>query len=74
MQDGEFLRLKSIEYGYTMPTSISQILKVRSCRIYFSGSNLLLFSRFKIWDVEMGGNGLGYPIQRVMNLGVNLKF
>ena len=74
MQNGEFLRLKSVECGYTMPTSVSQILKVKSCRIYLSGSNLLLFSKFKIWDVEMGGNGLGYPIQRVTNLGVSLKF
>ena len=34
----------------------------------------LLFSKFKIWDVEMGGNGLGYPIQLGINFGINLNF
>ena len=42
--------------------------------IYLSGTNLLTFSKFKLWDVEMGGNGLGYPIQRVYNVGVQLDF
>ena len=43
-------------------------------RVYISGSNLLMFSKFKLWDVEMGGNGLGYPIQRVYNAGIQLTF
>ena len=43
-------------------------------RFYLSGTNLLLFSKFKMWDVEMAGEGLGYPIQRVFNIGVNLSF
>jgi len=29
---------------------------------------------FDLWDVEMGGKGLGYPLQRVFNLGVNVSF
>jgi len=33
-----------------------------------------MFSKFKLWDVEMGGNGLGYPIQRVYNAGIQLTF
>jgi hypothetical protein len=43
-------------------------------RFYVSGSNLFLWSKFKMWDPEMAGNGLGYPIQRVVNLGLNVKF
>jgi len=43
-------------------------------RIYASGLNLFAWNRFKLWDVEMGGNGLGYPIQRVYNVGVQLDF
>ncbi len=32
------------------------------------------FSGFKLWDIEMGGNGLGYPVQRVYNVGIQLGF
>jgi hypothetical protein len=30
-------------------------------------------SKFKLWDPEMGDNGLGYPTQRVVNLGLQIK-
>ena len=74
MQDGSFLRLKSLELGVTVPKNISSRLKMAKCRFYASGTNLLTFSKFKLWDPEMGGNGLGYPIQRVFNLGVLVEF
>ncbi|SDC62888.1 SusC/RagA family TonB-linked outer membrane protein [Niabella drilacis] len=74
MRDGSFLRLKTTELGYTLPSKWTQRYKISNFRIYFNGINLLTFSRFKIWDPEMGGNGLGYPVQRVMNLGVNMNF
>ena len=74
MQDGSFLRFKSAEIGYTLPKSFTNKMRLTTCRFYASGTNLLLFSKFKLWDVEMGGNGLGYPIQRVINIGLNLSF
>ncbi len=74
LNDGRFLRLKRAEIGYSLPTRIAQKAHLQTLRIYASGSNLLLWSKFKLWDVEMGGNGLGYPLQRVFNLGVNLTF
>jgi hypothetical protein len=74
MRDGSFLRLKQAEIGYTIPGKWQQKLHLGALRVYFSGSNLLLFSKFKLWDVEMAGNGLGYPIQRVFNIGLNLSF
>jgi hypothetical protein len=74
MRDGSFLRLKSLELGYTIPKDLGQKIKMQNMRIYVSGTNLLTFSKFKLWDPEMGGNGLGYPIQRVFNLGVQLSF
>jgi len=43
-------------------------------RIYASGTNLMHWSTFKMWDPEMAGDGLGYPLQRVFNLGVNVNF
>jgi TonB-linked SusC/RagA family outer membrane protein len=74
MYDNSFLRLKSAEIGYSLPKHLVNKLRLESFRIYASGTNLLMFSNFKIWDVEMGGNGLNYPLQRVINLGVNLSF
>jgi TonB-linked SusC/RagA family outer membrane protein len=72
MRKGDFLRLKTVEIGYTIPSFKVLHAKVRSPRIYLSGENLLLLSSFKLWDVEMGGNGLGYPIQSVYNLGLEI--
>ncbi|MDR2472843.1 MAG: TonB-dependent receptor [Tannerella sp.] len=74
MRDGSFLRLKQLEIGYTLPDNLLANIKASTCRIYFSGTNLLLFSRFKMWDVEMGGEGLGYPIQKTLNIGLNVSF
>ena len=74
MRNGAFLRLKSLEFGYTIPERIISKAKMTNLRIYFSGTNLLTFSEFDLWDPEMGGNGLGYPVQKVYNFGVQLSF
>ena len=72
MQDGSFLRLKTVELGYTLSGRLSKKIYLSNLRIYLSGTNLFRWSSFKFWDPEMGGNGLGYPIQRVINIGVNI--
>ena len=74
MRDGTFLRLKSVELGFNMPDKWLSRYKVGSIRLYANGSNLVAWSKFKLWDVEMGGNGLGYPLQRVYNVGINVGF
>ncbi len=69
MRSASFIRLKSLELGYQLP-------KVRGMepRIYASGTNLFTISDFKLWDPEMRGNGLSYPLQRVINLGIQVNF
>lgn len=74
LRNGAFLRFKTAEVGYTLPTKFSKKIHVNMFRIYASGTNLFVWSKFKMWDPEMAGNGLGYPVQRVLNLGVNLTF
>jgi TonB-linked SusC/RagA family outer membrane protein len=74
MQDGSFLRLKSAEVGYTLPKNLYVKIGLDNARLYVSGTNLFVFSKFKMWDPEMGGNGLGYPVQRVINLGIQVSF
>ncbi len=73
MNDGSFLRLKSAELGYSLPEEWTHRFKIKNLRVYMSGTNLMTFSAFKLWDVEMGGNGLGYPVQRVYNIGINVN-
>lgn len=68
MQNGAFVRLKSLELGYTI-----KLKHVDMFRIYASGTNLLTISAFKLWDPEMGGSGIGYPIQKVFNIGVQVN-
>lgn len=74
MRDGSFLRLKQVEFGYTLPSKLTQNTHVDNLRFYLSASNLFTWSKFRLWDVEMAGNGLGYPLQRVLNIGLNVTF
>ncbi|MDD4590679.1 MAG: TonB-dependent receptor, partial [Parabacteroides sp.] len=74
MRDGSFLRLKSLEFGYTLPVEFTKHAGIKNLRFYFSGTNLLTFSKFKLWDPEMAGDGLGYPIQKVYNVGLQISF
>ncbi|MBQ1649202.1 MAG: SusC/RagA family TonB-linked outer membrane protein, partial [Bacteroidales bacterium] len=74
MRDGSFLRLKSVELGYRFPDHLMRKAYIKNLRLYTSGTNLLTFSKFKLWDPEMAGSGLGYPVQRVFNFGVQLTF
>ncbi|MES2376065.1 MAG: TonB-dependent receptor [Bacteroidota bacterium] len=74
MRNGAFMRLKSVEIGYKIPKKIISKLKFESMRLYASGTNLLTLSGFKLWDVEQAENGLGYPVQKVFNFGINVTF
>ncbi len=74
LRDGSFLRLKSLEMGYSLPKKTLDKIGMDLIRIYLSGSNLICFSKFKLWDPEMGGDGLQYPTQRVFNAGVQVTF
>ncbi len=74
LRDGSYLRLKSVELGYTLPYKLTQKAKIENLRIYLSGMNLFTLSKFDLWDVAMGSNGFNYPIQRVINIGLNIGF
>lgn len=74
MRDGSFVRLKSVEFGYSLSQTTLSRLRLSNLRVYVSGTNLFTWSKFKMWDVEMGNQGLGYPIQKVFNIGVQVGF
>ncbi|HEX9512165.1 MAG TPA: TonB-dependent receptor [Puia sp.] len=73
LRDGSFLRLKSLEVGYSLPKAMARRMYLDNLRIYFNGLNLVTWSHFKLWDPEMAGQGFGYPIQKVFNVGINVN-
>lgn len=74
-KDMSFLRCKTIELGYTLNTNWLKSLYVKSMRVYVSGNNLFAFSKFKLWDPELGtSDGLRYPMNRSIQFGVDINF
>ena len=74
-RNGSFIRLKNMEIGYTLPKSLTSKTFIKSFRFYVSGSNLLTFAPFDMWDPEKGGGeGSGYPLNRVITIGFNANF
>jgi len=69
----DYIRLKSLEFGYTIPTNIVKKIGVEKLRVYVSGQNLLTFSKIKEIDPEED-QGTSYPLQRVVNFGLTLTF
>ena len=72
MRNGAMLRLKSVEIGYNLPEKAARKIGMSKLRVYVNATNLFAVSNFKLWDPEMGANGLGYPLQRVFNIGITL--
>lgn len=74
-RDASYLRLKNATIGYTLPRNWSRKIHLENLRIYLSGVNLLTFSKFKMYDPELGGGqGAGYPPTRVVSFGINFNF
>lgn len=74
LRDGSYLRLKTLEVGYTLPKSIVNKIKFNKIRIFFIGTNILTFSKFKEWDPEMGStNGQQYPLSKTFTLGLTVN-
>jgi TonB-linked SusC/RagA family outer membrane protein len=74
MRNGAFIRLKQIDMGFTLPARLVKKLRMENLRLYGTATNILTISKFKLWDVEMGGEGLGYPVQRTINFGLQAGF
>jgi hypothetical protein len=74
LRDGSYLRLKTLEMGYTLPKALTTRLYLDRVRIHFIGQNLLTFSKFKLWDPEMGSsNGMKYPLGKTVTFGVTVN-
>lgn len=75
LRDVSYIRLKNMEIGYTLPKGWQQPVALKNARLFFRGTNLLTFSKFKMWDPEIGSSdGLQYPLQKIYTVGVELTF
>lgn len=70
-----FLRLKTLEIGYSLPKNVVNKISAKSIRLFASGNNLFYISKFKLWDPELAtSDGLKYPSMRSLMLGVEVNF
>lgn len=79
LEDGDYLRIKIAQLGYSLPTDIINKIGAQKFRIYVTGENLFTFTDYTGYDPEIGGNVLGidrgyYPQARSFLFGANLQF
>jgi len=82
IQDGSFLRLRSVQLGYTLPETITRRVAMQQVRFYVKGTNIYTMSKYTGYTPEIGSydvlsNGIDYgiyPISAVYSLGVNVTF
>src|SRR5699024_1830771 len=76
LESTDYLKLRNMEIGFVFPTRWTNFVKVASGRLFINGQNLLVFDRLKIKDRDpetWGGTAIPYPVQRVFNIGLNVK-
>lgn len=86
LRNAAFLRLKSIELGYTLPKTLCSKMNVDRACIFVNGSNLFTFDKIDVCDPEAAsyinddgnlvnsGGILGYPLNRTITFGMNITF
>lgn len=79
LEDGDYFRLKTVQIGYTLPSSLLDKTGIQRLRIYLTAENLITFTKYSGYDPEIGGGVMGidrgyYPQARTNQIGVNLQF
>jgi len=77
VESGAYLRLKTLQLGYTIPQKITRKVSMNKVRFYLSANNLLTLTNYQGYDPEVGGNGVdygNYPQSRTMMFGLNVDF
>ena len=85
VQDGSYLRMKSLELGYTLPSRLLSKTGLSNVHVYLQGTNLLTFTKYRGLDPEVAAtsasgytlfgvdNGV-YPVSQTFSLGVDINF
>ena len=83
MEDGSFLRLKTINFGYKFNSSVTKKMKLGGLRIYASAQNLLTFTKYQGLDPEVnafasaltpGLDYSAYPRAKTVTVGLDITF
>jgi hypothetical protein len=85
IQNAAYVRLKSIELGYTLPQKVLGRTGLKNIRIYANAYNLLTFTQLRYMDPEfyitndtnksgLTDLGYNYPLNKTFSLGLNAKF
>lgn len=74
MRDGRYIRLKNLDFGYTLPKSVVNKLHFNNIRVYVAGANLITWSSFKVWDPESANaRGEDYPLTKSVTMGITVN-
>ena len=74
-QPTDYIRLRTVQLGYTLPKSLLSKAKINTLRVYAQGTNLLTFTKFDGYDPEFSGTALGIiPQSKNLTFGIQLGF
>jgi TonB-dependent starch-binding outer membrane protein SusC len=82
LENGSYLRLRNVEFGYRLAPSLLNRIGFLNARIFISGQNLLTFTGYSGLDPDVVGNGLyergldngNWPASRAFSLGLQCEF
>jgi TonB-linked SusC/RagA family outer membrane protein len=82
LEDGSYLRIKTLQIGYTIPKSVTSKVSIDKCRVYFAGDNLHTFTKYSGYNPDVSADALGgrgidyksYPLSKTFLLGLQLNF
>jgi TonB-linked SusC/RagA family outer membrane protein len=85
LENGSYLRFRTLQFGYTLPESLLEAIKISSSRVYLSFDNLFTITKYKGYNPDLGRTGsvldrgvdfghTAYPLARTSMIGVQLSF
>ena len=76
IHSSDYIRLKNVEVGYTLPNALTSKVKIERLRFYINGYNLLTIAPcMKDYDPEnTSGRGYNYPLSKIINFGASITF
>ncbi|MEO1449201.1 MAG: hypothetical protein AAFV07_06705, partial [Bacteroidota bacterium] len=82
VEDASFMRVRNLQIGYTLPQALTDKIRLKKVRVYFSGNNILTLTNYRGLDPEVGTNGwvlntgidrISYPVARSLGGGINVS-
>ncbi len=75
IMDRNFLRLKNVELGYSLPKHWLQKVSLSKVRVYINGNNLLTWKKIKVNAIDPEQSWeVNYPLTKMVNFGLNVVF